>query len=90
MQGDKVDYCYLTISGVSPNTFVSLSFSAQQVQLQTNINVLFLSNSPLMPSDQIKINFDGTEFNISQLQGNALFYKGAIGERTITKSGNLL
>lgn len=84
------DKCYLSISGVMPNEFVSLSMSQAEVQSISNITISLLATSPILQSDMIRINLTGTSFNISNVSNYAIFTKGALGQKELTKANQVL
>ena len=84
------DKCYLTISGVQPNQFNYLDMRPEEVQSLGNLQVSFLADTPILPSDMIRIDFGSSEFDISQYSSYATFTAGVNGQRQVTKAGPVL
>lgn len=84
------DKCFITISGVQPNQFALLNFGVAEVQSLGNLNVGLKAETPILTSDLIRINFTNSEFNVTQSSNLATFTKGVIGQKQVTKSGQVL
>lgn len=84
------DKCYLTISGVQPNAFARLSFGQGEVQSVGDLGVSLLALTPILTTDLIRIDFGASDFNLSQVSTYATFTNGVIGQRQVTKAGQVL
>lgn len=84
------DNCYISITGVQPNTFTTLSITQAQVQTFANIQLNLLPHTPILPTDTICLDFSISTFNISQLTNYATFIKGVIGQKPMSKINSLV
>lgn len=84
------DNCYISITGVQPNSFTTLTLSQAQVQTFSNIQVSLLPHTPILQTDLIYINFTNTTFNLSQVTNYASFMKGVVGQKPMSKVGLIL
>ena len=55
-----------------------------------NLQIDFLSITPVQTSDTIRINFTNTDFDLSQVSNFATFTKGVIGQKSVTRAGQVL
>jgi hypothetical protein len=55
-----------------------------------NLQIDLLSITPILTTDIIRINFTNTDFDLSQVSNFATFTKGVIGQKTVTRTGQVL
>lgn len=84
------DKCFITISGMQPNQFTYLNFGTVEVQSYANLNIGLKASTPILTSDLIRVGFVDTEFSVGAVAMMATFVKGVIGQRQVTKSGQVL